>query len=126
MSFKSPLGRARGLGSAKSGTGHWAAQRLSAMALVPLVLWFVWSLLCQAGADHAGFTAWLGQPHVAVLMSAFTLALFYHAQLGLQVVIEDYVHQEFAKLGALVVVKLGAALAALSCVVSVVLIAVAP
>ncbi|MGB1556160.1 MAG: succinate dehydrogenase, hydrophobic membrane anchor protein [Oceanococcaceae bacterium] len=124
MSFRSPLGQARGLGSAKSGTGHFMAQRLTAMALIPLTLWFVWELLCHAGSSHEEFVAWIGQPLVAALMAMFCIALFHHAQLGLQVVIEDYVHGEGAKLLSLVLVKLAAALAAVTCVISILLIAV--
>ncbi len=123
MSFRSPLGAARGLGSAKSGTEHWMAQRLTAIALLPLTLWFVWSLLCMAGADYATFTAWLANPLIAVLMSAFSLMLFYHAALGLQVVIEDYVGGG-ARIAAIVAVKLLSALGAIACVISVVLVAV--
>jgi len=123
MSFRSPLGAARGLGSAKSGTGHWMAQRLTAIALLPLTLWFIWSLLCMAGADYATFTAWLANPLIAVLMSAFSLMLFYHAALGLQVVIEDYVGGG-ARIAAIVAVKLLSALGAIACVISVVLVAV--
>lgn len=123
MSFRSPLGTARGLGSAKAGTEHWMVQRLTAIALLPLTLWFVWSLLCMAGADYATFTAWLANPLIAVLMSAFSLMLFYHAALGLQVVIEDYVGGGM-RIASIVAVKLLSALGAIACVISVVLIAV--
>ncbi len=123
MSFRSPLGTARGLGSAKAGTEHWMVQRLTAIALLPLTLWFVWSLLCMAGADYATFTAWLANPLIAVLMSAFSLMLFYHAALGLQVVVEDYVGGGM-RIASIVAVKLLSALGAIACVISVVLIAV--
>ena len=123
MSFRSPLGTARGLGSAKSGTEHWMAQRLSSLAILPLTLWFVWSLMCMAGADYATFAAWLANPVVAILMSAFSIVLFYHAQLGLQVVIEDYVGGGL-RVASIVAVKLLAGLGAIACVVSVVLVAV--
>ncbi len=123
MSFRSPLGTARGLGSAKAGTEHWMVQRLTAIALLPLTLWFVWSLLCMAGADYATFTAWLANPLIAVLMSAFSLMLFYHAALGLQVVIEDYVGGGM-RIASIVAVKLLSALGAIACVISVVLVAV--
>lgn len=123
MSYRSPLGTARGLGSAKSGTDHWMMQRLTALALVPLTLWFVWSLVCLAGADYASFTAWLGNPLAAVLMIGFCLVAFYHSALGLQVVIEDYVGGAM-RVASIVAVKLLAALGAVATTVSVILVAV--
>ncbi|GMQ76488.1 MAG: succinate dehydrogenase, hydrophobic membrane anchor protein [Gammaproteobacteria bacterium] len=103
MNFRTPLARARGLGSAKSGTHHWWMQRLTAVALVPLSLWFVASLLTVVTADHATAVAWLRSPLVAILASALIVAVFYHGQLGIQVVLEDYVHSESLKLVAIVV-----------------------
>ncbi len=108
MSQRTPLGRVRGLGSAKDGTAHWWAQRVTAVALVPLVLWFVASVAASAGADHATARAWLADPLVAVPMILLIAAGFHHAQLGLQVVIEDYVHVEWVKLFGIVVIRLAA------------------
>ncbi len=98
MSLRSPLARVRGLGAAKEGVSHWWAQRLTALALVPLSLWFVASLATLAGADHAVVRAWVSSPLVASLLILLVVATLYHAYLGLQVVIEDYVHHEGAKL----------------------------
>jgi succinate dehydrogenase / fumarate reductase, membrane anchor subunit len=104
--LRTPLGRALGLGSAKEGVGHWWAQRVSAAALVPLGLWFAASLVALAGADRAAVAAWLKAPLPAVLMILTIGAVFYHGALGLQVVIEDYVPREGAKLAAIVLVRL--------------------
>ena len=103
---RSPLARARGLGSAKEGVEHWWAERLSAVALVPLTLWFAASVMAVAGGDHAAFVAWLGSPLSSVCMVLLLIALFYHMALGLQVVIEDYVHSG-AKIPLLVAMRLG-------------------
>jgi succinate dehydrogenase / fumarate reductase membrane anchor subunit len=84
--------RARGLGSARRGTGAWRAERLTAVALVPLTLWLVASLVALGGADRVAFVAWLGRPLNAFLTILLLIAVFRHAALGLQVVIEDYVH----------------------------------
>jgi succinate dehydrogenase / fumarate reductase membrane anchor subunit len=92
MSLRSPLGRVLGLGSAKGGSGHWYAQRISAVALVILGLWFVASLaMLGPGADHGSVTHWLGSPFAATMAVLLVLVTGYHAQLGMQVVIEDYV-----------------------------------
>jgi succinate dehydrogenase membrane anchor subunit len=112
MKFRTPLARVRGLGSARSGTHHWWMQRLTAIALVPLTLWFVASLVSVVTADHAAVLAWLHAPVVAILCSAFIVASFYHAQLGMQVVLEDYVHSEWLKLSCIVLTKLLALLLA--------------
>ncbi len=95
--LRSSLGRARGLGSAKEGVAHWWAQRVTAVALVPLALWLAFSLARLSFADHAAVTAWIAQPLVAIALVLTLFATFYHAKLGLQVVIEDYVHGGFAK-----------------------------
>ncbi|MDX2222822.1 MAG: succinate dehydrogenase, hydrophobic membrane anchor protein [Rhodospirillaceae bacterium] len=122
-SLRSPLGRARGLGSAKQGAHHWWVQRLTAVALVPLSLWFIFSLAGLAGADHAGFTAWLGSPVNATLLALVAAVSFHHAALGIQVVIEDYVADHGLRVASIVAVKLACAgLAALS-VVSILLVA---
>ena len=92
MSLRSPLSQARGLGSAKDGTTHWWHQRLTAIALLLLTPWFVILMVGLIGDDLATVRATLAQPLTAVLMTAFVLSLFWHARLGLQVVIEDYVH----------------------------------
>jgi succinate dehydrogenase / fumarate reductase membrane anchor subunit len=123
MSFRSPLGRARGLGSAKDGTAHWWAQRLTAIALVPLAIWFVVSLLLLVGQGHAEVVAWFKNPVSATLMVLLIGAVFHHAQLGLQVVIEDYVHGEGAKLAAILLVKAAAFLLAVIGIISVLRIA---
>lgn len=123
MNFRTPLARVRGLGSAKSGTGHWWMQRLTAVALVPLSLWFVAALIALTGADQATVVAWLGTPVAAILTSAFIVAVFYHAQLGVQVVVEDYVHVEWLKITAIVVAKLLALLLAGACLFAVLRIA---
>ncbi len=106
MSLKSPIGRARGLGSAKDGLHHWWMQRLTAIALIPLGIWFVISMISLAGADHAAASAWLANPLTAVLMLLLIVATFHHLQLGLQVVIEDYIHSEAAKVVCLIGLKL--------------------
>ncbi|HVC38312.1 MAG TPA: succinate dehydrogenase, hydrophobic membrane anchor protein [Gammaproteobacteria bacterium] len=105
MSFRTPLGRARGLGSSRHGTSHWLAQRVTAIALIPLSLWFVISLLIHVRADYVTALIWLHSPVVSVLSMLLLATVFYHAYLGLQMVIEDYVHDEWLKLSALVLIK---------------------
>jgi succinate dehydrogenase / fumarate reductase, membrane anchor subunit len=104
--MRSPLGRAIGLGSAKEGVAHWWRQRVSALALVPLTLWFVVAVIGLIGADHAAFVAWVRSPMPAVFLVLLLVATFYHAALGLQVVIEDYIHGEVARLAALLIMRL--------------------
>ncbi len=98
MSLRTPVARARGLGSAKEGLHHWWVQRVSAVGLIPLSIWFVASVVGLAGADHAAVAAWLGNPVVAVLMVLLVAAALYHAQLGMQVVYEDYIHTHWLKI----------------------------
>lgn len=112
MSFRTPLGTARGLGSAKAGTGHWWAQRVTAVALIPLSLWFAVSVLQLTHADYVVTVNWLHTPYVAVLLSLFLATLFYHAYLGVQVVVEDYVHAEWLKIVTLLLIKFVAVLLA--------------
>ncbi len=103
--MRSMLGRARGLGSAKSGTGHWWAQRVTAFALLPLVLWFVCAAIRLAGAMRADVAHWAADPLVATLLVSLVLAMFHHMRLGLQVVIEDYIHAERPRLAWLLVMQ---------------------
>ncbi|MBT5051080.1 MAG: succinate dehydrogenase, hydrophobic membrane anchor protein [Rhodospirillaceae bacterium] len=112
MSLRTDLGKVRGLGSAKEGTQHWWAQRLTAIALVPLVLWFVASVAGLAGADIGPVRAWIAQPVTAILLVLLIGVTFHHMQLGLQVVIEDYVHAEWLKITGIILVKFAAVLLA--------------
>lgn len=90
--LRSKLGRAKGLGSAKHGVGHWWFQRLTAVALIPLTLWFIANILCTLTArDITTVMAWFASPVNAFLLASMLVALFYHAKLGLQVIIEDYI-----------------------------------
>lgn len=115
--------RRRNLGSAKTGVGHWWAQRVTAVGLIPLTLWLVGSLIAHVGSDHESFVEWLGSPLAAVLMILLLIALLHHMALGLQVVIEDYVHAAGAKVLAVLAVQLGCSLLAVLGVVSVLRIA---
>jgi succinate dehydrogenase / fumarate reductase membrane anchor subunit len=105
-SFRSPLARAIGLGSAKKGSQHWWAVRVTAVALLPLTLWFVASIIALAGSDYVVFIAWLRTPLATSCMILLLVALFHHTALGLQVVVEDYVHSG-AKFAAVIAVRLG-------------------
>ncbi len=105
MSRRSPLGKVRGLGAAKDGVGHWWAQRLTALALVPLALWFVVSVAMMTGASYEQVRDWAASPVVAGLMILLIVSTFYHMALGLQVVIEDYVGREGVKFAALILVQ---------------------
>lgn len=98
MSHRTPLARVEGLGAAHSGTAHFWQQRVSAVALVPLSIWFVVSALGLAGADYITTLDFLRTPVNAVLMILFVTILLYHMQLGVQVVIEDYAHREGQKI----------------------------
>ncbi|MBV8131617.1 MAG: succinate dehydrogenase, hydrophobic membrane anchor protein [Alphaproteobacteria bacterium] len=104
--MRSPLGRAVGLGSAKEGAEHWWLQRITAVALVPLALWFVIAIIRLVGADVDSVRDWVGNPLPAIVLVLLLTATFYHAALGLQVVIEDYVHAELVKLGLVIIVRL--------------------
>lgn len=119
MSLRSDLGRVKGLGAAHEGVGHWRLQRLTAVALILLALWFVTTLMGLIGAPHTEVVAWVGQIHVTVLLLALSLALFWHLKLGLQVVIEDYVHTPWLLIAAQVAIRAFAALGALVAVVSI-------
>ena len=119
MSLRSDLGRVKGLGSAKEGVQHWRLQRLTALALLPLTLWFVMSLLCVFQGSHAEVVQWIGQPHITVLLLALSIALFWHLLLGVQVVIEDYVHVPWQQIVAQVLLRAGVGLGGLLAVVSI-------
>lgn len=119
MSLRTPLSRAQGLGSAKEGLHHWIWQRLTAIALIPLCLWFIIALLGMVGADYASVVAWMQSPLVTTLLILFIVMLFHHAQLGMQVIIEDYVHSHWQKLTVLVLLKFLATLAALASIIAV-------
>ncbi len=103
--LRSGLGRVRGLGSAKEGVGHWWSQRLTGLALVPLGLWLAIALVSHVGLDRAGAVAWLRQPLTVGLLGLTIVATFHHAALGLQVVVEDYVHREGVKLALLILLR---------------------
>ncbi|MGF1527733.1 MAG: succinate dehydrogenase, hydrophobic membrane anchor protein [Candidatus Competibacterales bacterium] len=106
MSLRTPIARARGMGSAKEGVEHWWHQRLTAVSNAVLILWFVFFFLVPyASADHATLTRALQQPHNAVPLILLLLSLFYHMTLGLQVVIEDYVHIKPVKIAALLGIR---------------------
>jgi len=119
MSLRTPLSRVRGLGSAKEGTHHWLWQRLTAVALIPLSLWFIVALVCRIGADYNEVIAWMQSPIVSLLLILFVIMLFHHAQLGVQVVIEDYVHGKWQKLTSLLLLKFVAVVAALASIIAV-------
>lgn len=99
--------RAQGLGSAREGVGHWWTQRVTALALIPLTLWFAASLIARAKDDYGAFILWLRSPITSVSMVLLLIALFYHMALGLQVVVEDYVHTDRIKMPTVVVIHLG-------------------
>ncbi len=103
MSLKSPLGRVLGLGSAKDGTDHWLAQRISAVALALLGSWFVVSLAMLGTVKYGNVIAFLGEPLNGVLMALLCVTLAYHSYLGVQVVVEDYVHTKGTKIALLIV-----------------------
>ena len=117
MSLRDPLAVARGLGSAKGGTQHWWVQRLTAVALLLLTPWLLALLIGLIGADQYTVRTTLAQPLTATLMIAFLLSMFWHAQLGLQVVIEDYVHGGL-EIALQVFVKFAYALGALASAVA--------
>ena len=103
--YRTSLSRARGLGSAKQGSAAWLAERVTALALVPLVLWGAWSAIVLARTGYDGAVSWLTNPVNAVLMALLLAVGFWHMQAGLRVVIEDYIHRAFTK-NALLVLNL--------------------
>jgi succinate dehydrogenase / fumarate reductase membrane anchor subunit len=105
MNLKTPLGRVRGLGSAKSGAQHFWAQRASAAALIPLTVWFLASIIAYAGADYETAMVYLRRPLVAALFVLLIGTSFWHMRLGLQVVIEDYIAREATKIALLLLVN---------------------
>ena len=119
MNLRTPLAMARGLGSAKEGSHHWWHQRLTAIALVPLSLWFIYSLISMVGADYMTVVYWLRLPLVSVLLVLFILSLFYHTVLGLQVVIEDYIDSEWQKIACIILVKFLGVIGVLASVLSI-------
>ncbi|MBL6076553.1 succinate dehydrogenase, hydrophobic membrane anchor protein [Belnapia sp. T18] len=122
--MRSPLGRVRGLGSAKGGTHHWWMQRVTSMALLPLTIWFALSAATLAGSSYAETVAWIGRPWNAVLLLATIGLSFHHTAAGVQVIIEDYANQEWVKMGGILAVKAICVLLALASALAVLRIAV--
>ena len=117
-SYRTPLSRARGLGSAKHGAGHWVSERVSSIALVPLTVWAAYGVIKLAAGDYGAAVAWVSDPLNATLL-VLTLAIsFWHMQAGLRVVVEDYIHKALSKSALLIlnlfVCGLAAALAIFS------------
>lgn len=123
MSMRSPLAKVRGHGSAKAGAHHWWAQRLSAVALIPLFLWFVASLAAVATADYETAVTWLGSPWNSALLILLIGATFYHAQLGMQVVFEDYIAAHWLQVTSIILVRFLAMLLAVVSIIAVLRVA---
>lgn len=118
--LKSPMSRAKGLGSAKDGVEHWIFQRVTAVSNLLLVIWFLWSLTEKVAISYDRLSIWLQSPINAILLILFTISTFYHAYLGVQVVTEDYVHNEGLKLVKLLTQKLIFFAGAVACIFAIV------
>ncbi len=105
MEMRSDLGRVRGLGSTNDGVHHWKLQRITGIALVPLTIWFIYSVIALTGADLSQFKTWIGTGANPVLMSLLIFTMFHHAQLGIQVVVEDYISGELTKITLILLTK---------------------
>ena len=125
MNIQTPLARVRYLGSAKEGSNHWWSQRLTAIMLIPLTLWFVASIwwLVVGGATYEAFQDWLSGPVAAILMLLLIGAMFYHLKLGLQVVVEDYVHNKTLKWAILIKLNIGCVVGAVAAIYSTIAVA---
>lgn len=123
MSLRTPLAQVLGLGAAKQGVSHWWWQRLTAVALVPLALWFIWSLFNIESLGYANVHAWLAIPSHALGVALLVAVVALHSQLGVQVVIEDYVHDHSLKLLGLVVSSFAHVLIGAAGVLSVLIVA---
>ena len=123
MGIRTPLAHARGLGTAKDGTQHWWLQRLTAIALVPLTVWFVIVLTTHLGMGRTELARWMRSPSTSAPMALILIAAFWHLKLGLQVVIEDYVHQEGWKIGLMVVMNLLVVMLAVTGLISILFLA---
>lgn len=121
--IQSPLAKARGLGSAHEGAHHWLAERVTAVAILPLVLWVIYSMIDLRGTSYWEFTQWLSQPWNTALMIMFIAGVYHHAVTGLQVVIEDYVASHCTKLLQVIVVKIAFAFMGVASIVSILKIA---
>lgn len=121
--YRTPLKNVRGLGASKTGTEHFVNQRLTATALVFLGVWFLVFVLNLLGADYATATAAVSKPWNAVLLVGFLVAAFWHAQLGLQVILEDYIHNSLMALALQTTVKFIAIVSAIASIFAVVRIA---
>lgn len=121
--FLSELAKARGLGSAHEGLHHWMAERITAALLVPIVIWLVYSIVKLHGATYMEFTGWLQNPVNAILMIVFIIVSFYHGAMGLQVVIEDYIHNHALKLFKIIGTKIVFGIMAVAAVFSILKIA---
>jgi succinate dehydrogenase / fumarate reductase membrane anchor subunit len=102
----SPFVRSQARGSARESAGHWWRERVTAVALIPLTLWFFASIIAHSGSDYSAVIAWLRMPSSTLMMVLLLIALFYHTALGLQIIIEDYVHSA-RKVPALIIMRLG-------------------
>lgn len=116
MTMKTPLARVKGLGAAKEGVDHWWHQRLTALALIPLTVWFCLAIARLPGSDHATLVAWIAAPWNAVLLVALIIAGLYHGYLGVQVVMEDYVHPHWVRTTLIVASGFGAFLLAIAAI----------
>jgi len=119
MATRAAIARVKAQGSAHEGAGHWMTQRLTAIANIPLVLWFIVSAASLSAAGYTEVRAWLAAPLNAILMVLLIVSVVWHARLGIQVVIEDYVHQKGTKVASLVALKLAAVALAVSCLVAI-------
>lgn len=121
--MRSPLGKARGLGSSNEGVGHWWNQRLTSLALIPLCLWFAFSACGFIGGGYEGYQAWVSVPGNTTLLVLLIAVSFYHAQEGIQVVLEDYVSCECKRVGGIIAVKFACALFGTASILSVLKVA---
>lgn len=120
----SPYSAAHGLGAAGHGARHWWAQRVSAIALAPLVVWLVWALASGAASDHATLSVWLKAPINATLLILLLIAAFHHAALGLQTIAEDYIHSR-ARFAVIAIIQLACAAGGVAGIAATLLIALA-
>lgn len=116
--LRSQLGRARGLGAARSGSGSWWVERLTSIALIPLTLWFIGSAISLEGATRADIATWLHAPVPLVLMLCLIVSTFWHMEVGLRAVVEDYVHHEATRMASLLVIRALCIVLGLLCVVA--------